>query len=181
MTQANYQTQLSQLLDEYQQIAQLQPQQLLVIGCSTSEVTGKRIGSASSLDAAKQLLPALLDFSRESQVWVAIQCCEHLNRCLVVEQACALHYRLEAVRVRPHAGAGGALSQIAMEQFAQPVVVESLLSQAHGGVDIGDTLIGMHLRRVAVPVRLSGHVGVAHITAASTRPMLIGGQRARYE
>ncbi|HPU75865.1 MAG TPA: TIGR01440 family protein, partial [Bacillota bacterium] len=116
---------------------------------------------------------------RESQLYLAVQCCEHLNRALVVERECAGRYGLELVTVIPHLRAGGALSAAAMKEYGDPVVVESI--SAHAGMDIGDTFIGMHLRHVAVPVRLEiTKIGDAHLTMARTRPKLIGGERALY-
>jgi uncharacterized protein (TIGR01440 family) len=123
----------------------------------------------------KGLLPVI----QENKLFLAIQCCEHLNRALVVEKACAEKYGLEIVAVMPHPKAGGSLSASAMEKFNQPVVVETIT--AHAGLDIGDTFIGMHLKRVAVPVRLAAkNIGQAHLTAARHRPKLIGGARAKY-
>ena len=116
----------------------------------------------------------------EHDVFLAIQCCEHLNRALVVEQSCCEQYLLEKVNVKPVARAGGALADSAMKTYKNPVVVETIV--AHAGVDIGATLIGMHLKKVAVPVRLSiKNIGAAMIIAARTRPKYIGGHRAQYE
>ena len=113
------------------------------------------------------------------KLYLAIQCCEHLNRALVVEEECALKYGLEIVSVVPHEKAGGSLATVAMTSFRKPVVVETIA--AHAGLDVGDTFIGMHLKRVAVPVRLAvKQIGKAHVTAARTRPKFIGGDRARY-
>lgn len=173
---------LGSLLEEYQQAAGLAPGQLMVIGCSSSEVVGQRIGTGSSLDAAAEIMEAITGFAAKYGIFVAIQCCEHLNRSLVVERECMEKYGLDQVSVIPYAKAGGAVAQRAMERFRDPVVVETLRNLAHGGMDIGDTFIGMHLRRVAVPVRLSSSsLGGAHVTAAKTRPPLVGGPRAKYE
>jgi|CZCA01.1.fsa_nt_gi uncharacterized protein (TIGR01440 family) len=159
--------------------ARLKPHDIVVVGCSTSEVMGRKIGSASSVDVAEAIMAGLLPVISENQLYLAIQCCEHLNRALVVEQECAERYRLERVTVIPHVAAGGALAAEAMKRFADPVVVESIC--AHAGLDIGDTFIGMHLKRVAVPVRLEvTKIGAGHLTAARTRPKLIGGERAHY-
>lgn len=166
---------LSRLLN----IANLEPGMIIVVGCSTSEVMGKRIGSASNVDTAEAIMAGLLPVAREHDVYLAIQCCEHLNRALVVEKECKDRYGLEEVTVIPHQDAGGALAAVAMRQFQDPVVVETI--SAHAGMDIGDTLIGMHLKRVAVPVRLDmDSIGHAHLTFARTRPKLIGGPRAKY-
>lgn len=159
--------------------ANFQPKKILVVGCSTSEVAGKPIGSAGSLEIAGTIFNELDSATRERELYLAIQCCEHLNRALVVEEACAREYGLEIVNVVPHARAGGALAEQAMGRFERPVVVAEI--KAHGGLDIGDTFIGMHLRPVAVPVRLPiTQIGHAHLTLARTRPRLIGGERARY-
>ena len=159
--------------------AGLKPHGIVVVGCSTSEVAGHKIGSASSADIADAIMSGLLPIIRESQLYLAVQCCEHLNRALVVERECADRYGLELVTVIPHLKAGGALSAAAMKEYSDPVVVESI--SAHAGMDIGDTFIGMHLRRVAVPVRLEiTKIGDAHLTVARTRPKLIGGERALY-
>jgi len=160
-------------------VAGLRPHDIVVVGCSTSEVAGHRIGSASSADIAEAIMDGLLPIIKEDQLYLAIQCCEHLNRALVVERECAARCELELVTVIPHLKAGGALSAAAMKEYSDPVVVESI--SAHAGMDIGDTFIGMHLRRVAVPVRLEiTRIGDAHLTMARTRPKLIGGERALY-
>ncbi len=160
-------------------IANLEPGTIIVVGCSTSEVMGRKIGSASNMDTAEAIMAGLLPVAREHDVYLAIQCCEHLNRALVVEKECKDRYGFEEVTVIPHQDAGGALAAVAMRQFQDPVVVEAI--SAHAGMDIGDTLIGMHLKRVAVPVRLDiQSIGNAHLTFARTRPKLIGGARAKY-
>lgn len=160
-------------------VADLKPGNILVVGCSTSEITGQRIGSASSIEVAESLMDVLLPIIKENNIYLAIQCCEHLNRALVVEKECAEKYGLEIVSVVPHPTAGGSLGAVAMERYDRPVVVESIA--AHAGLDIGDTFIGMHLRHVVVPVRLGlTEIGSAHLTAARVRPKLIGGERARY-
>lgn len=169
-------TALAELLTE----AGLRQGQLLVVGCSTSEVRGEKIGSAGSEDVAAVILEALVEGCSSRGIGLAVQCCEHLNRALVMEQPVAERYGLEEVSVVPVPQAGGALAARAMREFAQPVVVETVA--AHAGLDIGSTLIGMHLKRVAVPVRLrQKYVGQAAVTAARTRPKLIGGARAVYD
>lgn len=161
------------------EVAGLKPGQILVVGCSTSEVIGRRIGTATNLDVARAILEPLLEVTGERGIYLAIQGCEHINRALVVEAEAMEKYGLEEVTVYPVPGAGGALAFLAMDRFRRPVVVESI--QAHAGMDIGDTFIGMHLRRVVVPVRLDIQaIGAAHLTLARTRPKLIGGERARY-
>jgi uncharacterized protein (TIGR01440 family) len=165
---------------ELLEAADLKPEQILVVGCSTSEVQGAKIGTLSSEDVAATILAALSSCCRSRQVYLAVQCCEHLNRALVVEQEVADLYGFEVVSVVPVPKAGGAMAAQAIKEFVAPVVVETI--QAHAGIDIGSTLIGMHLRRVAVPVRLAErYIGQAAVTAARTRPKLIGGSRAVYE
>lgn len=172
--------QAAAVADELLAQAGLREGEILVVGCSTSEVTGNRIGKASIPPAAEALLEGLLPVLRERGVFLAAQCCEHLNRALIVERACAEKYGLTPVCVRPVPKAGGAFAAAVYERMAQPVAVEQI--RAHAGLDIGGTLIGMHLREVAVPVRLSlERIGAAHILCARTRPKYIGGPRAVYE
>ncbi|WP_243094249.1 TIGR01440 family protein [Thermus thalpophilus] len=154
---------------------------LFVLGGSTSEVLGEKVGTRPSLGVAEAILEGLLPPLLERGVHVAVQGCEHLNRALVVERETARAYGLEEVTVFPHPKAGGALATVAFLRYQDPVVVESLKAQAHGGMDIGGVLIGMHLRPVAVPLRLSVRkLGEAVLLAAKTRPKLIGGARAVY-
>ena len=162
-------------------IAAASPQagQLFVLGCSTSEVLGEAIGTARSPETAGVIVATLRKVTAAHGLYLAVQCCEHLNRALVVEEEAARRYGLTEVTVRPVPDAGGSAAACAFDTFAHPVVVASL--QAHLGLDIGQTLIGMHLRPVAVPVRLKlSKLGHAVLTAARTRPPLIGGARARY-
>ncbi|MGP3560133.1 TIGR01440 family protein [Geobacillus sp. BK01] len=152
---------------------------IVVIGCSTSEVLGERIGTAGSTDVAAMLFAELDAWRRETEIELAFQCCEHLNRALVVERETARAHGLEAVSVIPVPQAGGAMAAYAYRHLADPVVVEAI--RADAGIDIGHTLIGMHLKPVAVPVRVPvKHVGSACVTLAKTRPKLIGGARAVY-
>ncbi|WP_274654323.1 TIGR01440 family protein [Paenibacillus humicola] len=153
--------------------------QLLVVGASTSEVLGKRIGTSGTLEAAQAIYAGVDTARRAIGFWPAFQCCEHLNRALVVEREAAERYGLEEVAAVPVPKAGGSMAAYAYRQLANACLVETV--QAHAGIDIGDTLIGMHLRRVAVPVRPSiREIGAAHVTMAYTRPKLIGGARAVY-
>lgn len=153
--------------------------QIFVLGCSTSEVLGNKIGTGGSSEMAVAMFKALKKVCDEHQLYLAVQCCEHLNRSLVVEAEAAEKYSLEEVTVRPVPHAGGAMGTAAYENFETPVVVEAV--SAHLGLDIGQTLIGMHLKRVAVPVRLQyKKIGEAVLTAARTRPPLVGGPRAQY-
>lgn len=172
--------QTTHMVTELLQSAKLRPGQILVVGCSTSEVLGAKIGSGGSSTVAKAILDSLRQVCTQSGIYLAVQCCEHLNRALVIEQQVAIGYNLDEVMVMPVPTAGGALGAQAMADFEHPVVVESI--KAHAGLDIGSTLIGMHLKAVAVPVRLAQkNIGQAVVTAARTRPKLIGGPRAVYE
>ena len=151
---------------------------IVVIGCSTSEVVGAAIGTNSSSEAAKEIFTALYDSAKENGVYIAIQCCEHLNRAVVIEKA-AVPYA-ETVNVVPQKKAGGSLATEAYSAFQNPVVLEEI--KADAGMDIGYTLIGMHLKKVAVPLRLENNkIGFATVLAARTRPKFIGGIRAIYD
>ncbi len=155
------------------------PVKLLVIGGSSSEIAGGTIGHNSTYEYGEAVVEAVLKVCREAGVAPAFQCCEHLNRALIMERETAERYGYEIVWVVPRIKAGGSLATAAWKRFSDPVAV--LAIQADAGLDIGQTLIGMHLRRVAVPVRLSiSRVGEARITAARTRSLLVGGERARY-
>lgn len=158
----------------------LEKGQILVIGCSTSEVVGKHIGTSGTEEAAEQVFLAVESLRRELGIFIAFQCCEHLNRALVVEKELIRHYPLlEQVSAVPVPKAGGAMAAYAYRHLQEPCLVETI--QAHAGIDIGETLIGMHLRRVAVPFRPSiRQIGLARVNAAYTRPRLIGGGRAVY-
>ncbi len=161
------------------EVAALKLGQILVVGCSSSEMIGERIGKHSSKEAAEALYGALAPVLKEQGIYLAAQCCEHLNRALIIERACAEKYGYDPVWVKPQPKAGGSFATTAWEHMDDPVAVEMI--RAHAGLDIGSTLIGMHLRRVAVPVRLSVRtIGAAPLTAARTRPAYIGGPRAEY-
>jgi len=152
---------------------------ILVIGCSSSEVTGGRIGKNSSEEIGQVIFQTAKKITDEMGVFLACQCCEHLNRALVIETACAEKYGYEPVCVVPWLHGGGSFATAAYHHFSQPVVVEHI--KASAGIDIGDTLIGMHLKDVAVPVHFSQQkIGEAHVVAAYSRPKLIGGERAHY-
>ncbi|MBT9252429.1 MAG: Hypothetical protein ywlG [Brockia lithotrophica] len=156
----------------------LTSQHLLVVGLSTSEVVGLPIGKGSNLAVARALFEVLDAFRRDTGVHVAVQCCEHLNRALVVRPETVERFALEPVLVRPVPEAGGAFATVAYEAWGG-TCVEAV--RAHAGIDVGATLIGMHLKPVAVPVRPPRpFVGQAFVTMAVTRPRLIGGPRARY-
>ena len=174
------QTETASLLEELHNVFPLNENRLLVIGCSTSEVIGERIGTSGTLDTAGAIYQAIAEFTERTKVQVAFQGCEHINRALVVERETATRYSLEEVTVVPVRSAGGAMATYAFNHFKDPVIVEHI--KADAGIDIGDTMIGMHLKHVAVPVRTSvKNIGQAHVTSAITRPKLIGGARACYE
>ena len=171
-------TQTKTVVEEICEKANLKKGNIFVVGCSTSEVIGAKIGTNSSPEIANVLFDALYDYTKEKEIYLAIQCCEHLNRAIVVEKE-AVPYG-ETVNVVPQPKAGGSLATAAYNGFVQPVVVEEI--KADAGIDIGSTLIGMHLKRVAVPVRLENNtIGEATVVAARTRPKFIGGVRAAYD
>lgn len=166
-------------LDGFFLQAELKPKQILILGCSTSEVLGQHIGKGTNTDVAEILLPPLLERVRQMGVYLAVQGCEHINRSLVVEEECVEKYGLEPVTVMPGLKAGGAMSVKAWQSYERPIMVERI--RGHAGIDVGDTFIGMHLRPVVVPIRLPiKEIGQAHLTVARTRPRLIGGSRACY-
>ncbi len=155
---------------------------MLVVGCSTSEIMGRLIGTGSNEDAAKAVMDAVLPRVKERGLFLAVQCCEHLNRCLVVERGCMEKYDLQQVWVRPHLHAGGAFAMQALARFDDHVMVEDLRGKAAAGLDIGGTLIGMHMHPVVVPVHAKTRkIGEANVTAARTRPKYVGGPRAQYD
>ena len=165
------------LMEEFVEKANLKPGNIMVIGCSTSEIIGSKIGSNSSPDTAAIVFEAIHSYAKEKGIYLAIQCCEHLNRAIVVERK-AVPFA-EPVNVVPQPKAGGSFATQAYAHFEEPVVLEEI--KADAGIDIGFTLIGMHLRKVAVPVRLENNmIGEALVVAARTRPKFIGGVRAMY-
>lgn len=177
--QTLWQLQLEEVLSELEQQIQFKKGQVFVVGCSTSEIVGERIGTGGGLDIAESLFEPLQKFAARHRIFLAFQGCEHINRALTMERQAAEKYGWEPVSVIPVAKAGGSMSAYAFNNLQDPVVVEEI--QAHGGIDIGQTMIGMHLKRVAVPVRTSVKlVGEAIVSAATTRPKLIGGERASY-
>ena len=171
-------TQTKAVIGEICEKANLQKGNIFVVGCSTSEVIGAKIGTNSSPEVAQVLFDALHDYAKEKGIYLAIQCCEHLNRTIVVEKEAVPN--AEIVNVVPQPKAGGSLATAAYNGFTNPVVVEEI--KADAGIDIGSTLIGMHLKKVAVPVRLENNtIGEATVVAARTRPKFIGGVRAVYD
>lgn len=171
-------TQVKTAAEELVQIAGLKKGDILVVGCSSSEIIGSKIGSNSSPEVAEAVFTALMEVLSSKGIWLAAQCCEHLNRAIVVERDAVP--QADIVNVVPQPKAGGSFGTAAYRGFTHPVVVEKI--RADAGLDIGGTLIGMHLKEVAVPVRLSvKNVGEAILLAARTRPKFIGGCRAVYD
>lgn len=171
--------QLEQLLSEMAEQTTFTKGTFFVVGCSTSEIAGKRIGTGGALEVADALFAALQAFAEKHGVYLAFQGCEHINRALTIEREAAEKFNLDAVSVIPAVRAGGSMSTYAFEHLKDAVVVESI--RANAGIDIGQTLIGMHLKPVAVPLRTSiNKIGDAIVTVATTRPKLIGGERAIY-
>ncbi|WP_084244242.1 TIGR01440 family protein [Planomicrobium okeanokoites] len=177
--QSLWQLQLEETLGELEQAIDFRKGQVFVVGCSTSEVLGQHIGTGGGLDIAESLYEPLQKFAARHKIFLAFQGCEHINRALTIERHAAEKYGWEPVSVIPVAKAGGSMSAYAYSAMNDPVVVEEI--KAHAGIDIGQTMIGMHLKRVAVPVRTSVKlIGDAIVSAATTRPKLIGGERASY-
>lgn len=166
------------VLEELGEKAKLNKGDIVVVGCSTSEIIGSVIGTDSSPDTAKIVFEGLYDCAKEKGWYLAVQCCEHLNRAIIIEKE-AVPFA-ERVNVVPQPKAGGSMATQAYAHFENPVAVEQI--KADAGIDIGFTLIGMHLKRVAVPVRLENNrIGEAFVVAARTRPAFIGGERAIYD
>ena len=179
METAQITAQAQQAATELLEAAHLETGDLFVVGCSSSEITGGRIGKQSSMEAAQAVLEGVLPVLQAQGLSLAAQCCEHLNRAIVVERDVARERGYEIVAAIPQPHAGGSWATCCWQAFSDPVLVEEVRAEA--GMDIGGTLIGMHLRRVAVPVRLSlDHIGQAVLLCARTRPKFIGGARAVY-
>ena len=170
----------TEIIEELIETANMKPGQIMVIGCSSSEIAAHTIGHYSSKEVGETVFQALNTVAKKHQIYLAAQCCEHLNRAIIIEEEAAEKYGLEMVNVKPQLKAGGSFSVAAWNNFASPCAVEKI--QAHAGIDIGDTLIGMHLRSVAVPVRTKRNsIGSAHVVCARTRLKFIGGERAIYQ
>lgn len=171
---------LTKALQSLFEVAKLEKGDIFVVGCSTSEILGNRIGSSGSEDCAKAVFETVNAFCKTHGVFLAAQCCEHLNRAIVIEKEAYRFHRLDnRVNAVPQIHAGGSFATTAYKGFDDPVVVESI--KADAGIDIGDTFIGMHLRPVAVPVRVGiFEIGCAHLTLVRTRRKYIGGERAVY-
>jgi len=161
--------------------AKIKEGQLFVIGCSSSEIVGEHMGTASSKDAAEAVFGVIIPELKKAGVSIAVQCCEHLNRSLVVEREVAVRYGFEEVNVIPQPHAGGAFAVKAYGSFDDPIVVESINACADAGIDIGGVMVGMHIHSVVVPLRLDNrNIGKAIVVAARRRPKYVGGIRAVY-
>lgn len=170
--------QTTAVVSELYEKAKLKKGSIIVVGCSTSEVVGSTIGTNSNVEVAGEIFKALHDYTKSKEVYLAIQCCEHLNRAIIIERE-AVPFA-EPVNVVPQPKAGGSLATQAYAAFTHPVALEEI--KADAGLDIGFTLIGMHLKKVAVPLRLEHHtIGEAMVIAARTRAKFIGGERAMYD
>jgi len=169
-----------EVVEELLSIAKLGEGDILVVGCSSSEVAGQKIGTYSSEEIGKIIFATLNSMLSEKGIYLACQCCEHLNRALIIEKELAIKLRIPIVNVVPQIKAGGSFATAAYAGFENAVAVENI--QANAGIDIGDTLIGMHLQPVAVPVRtMKKTIGEAHVVCARTRAKFIGGTRACYD
>lgn len=171
-------SQTENVIAELCEKAKLKKGNIVIVGCSTSEVVGSAIGTDSNPDVAGEIFSALYDYTKSKGIYLAVQCCEHLNRAVITEREAVPFSQI--VNVVPQPKAGGSLATKAFLAFSDPVAVESI--KADAGIDIGFTLIGMHLKSVAVPLRLKNNtIGCTMVVAARTRPKFIGGERAVYD
>ncbi len=169
----------SMLLDELKATFFFNENEICLIGCSTSEVIGQRIGSVGSMEVAESIFKELEKVKQQTGVSFAFQGCEHINRAITIERSDFNPLTMEEVTVVPDVHAGGSLATYAYQHMEDPVVVEHI--SVPKGIDIGQTLIGMHIKHVCVPVRTSiKQVGEAIVTIATSRPKKIGGERAKY-
>ena len=168
------------IMTELLEVSNLKKGDIFVVGCSSSEIIGQKIGKGSTPEVANEVFHVIYEILKKKGIYLAAQCCEHLNRAIIVERECAEKYGYEIVNVKPQPKAGGSFATAAYANFSDPVAIEAV--SAGAGIDIGGTLIGMHLKRVAVPVRTSiSKIGEANVLCARTRPKFIGGSRAVYE
>jgi len=173
-------SQVKEAAEQFLVFAKMKPGQILAVGCSSSEIASCKIGSYSSAEIGEAVFEELQSACEKNGIYLAAQCCEHLNRALIIEEEAAEKYGYEPVNVIPQLKAGGSFSVAAWKGMKSPVAVEKIA--ANGGIDIGDTLIGMHLKAVAVPVRTGiDKIGGAHVVYARVRPKFVGGQRACYD
>ena len=179
MTYDEIKAQAKAAITELIEKSHLEKGDIFIVGCSSSEIKGETIGKGSDIDAAKAVYEGIKPVLDEKGVYLAAQCCEHLNRAVIMEREALLPGQ-DIVNVVPKLHAGGSFAVTVYENAKAPVAVETV--RAAGGMDIGDTLIGMHLKPVAVPVRISTkEIGRAHVVCARTRPKFIGGERAVYD
>ncbi|RKM58486.1 TIGR01440 family protein [Butyrivibrio sp. X503] len=176
-------SQSKQAVTEILEGARLTKGSLFVVGCSSSEILGDQIGTATNLDSANAVFDGIVPVLKENGIFMAAQCCEHLNRALVVEREVMEKYGFEQVNAIPQPNhAGGAFATVCYQRFNDPVLVESINQKADAGIDIGGTMIGMHMHHVVVPMRISlRKIGAAPIICARHRPKYVGGQRAIYD
>ncbi|MCI5649783.1 MAG: TIGR01440 family protein [Fusicatenibacter sp.] len=168
-----------EITEELIETAKMKRGQILVVGCSSSEIAHYRLGTHSSEEIGKAVFDAIYESANAHGIYLAAQCCEHLNRAVILEREAAERYGYEAVSVVPWLKGGGSFAMAAYYGLKEPSAVEHV--KAHAGMDIGDVLIGMQLRDVAVPVRTARNsIGDAHVVCARTRPKYIGGERAHY-
>lgn len=154
---------------------------IVIVGCSTSEIGGHLIGTASSEEIAMAVMDAVLPELQKKGAYLAAQCCEHLNRAIVIEREAIRRYGFDEVNVIPWLHAGGAFAVEALKRFGHAAVVENILAKAVAGVDIGGTFIGMHIKPVVVPIHSTNKkIGMANVLMARSRPKYIGGPRAQY-
>ncbi len=175
--------QARQAVTEILEGARLKKGSIFVIGCSSSEILGDQIGTATSMEAAEAVYDGIIPVLRENGILAAAQCCEHLNRALVVERSTREKFGFEQVNAIPQPNhAGGALGTVCYQKFDDPVLVEDIGARADAGIDIGGTMIGMHMHSVVVPMRISlRKIGEASIICARHRPKYVGGKRAIYD
>ncbi len=179
MTYELIKEQTKTVVEELLKKAKLKAGDILVVGCSSSEIRGSHIGKNSDIDAAKAVYDSIKESTENKGIYIAAQCCEHLNRAIVTERE-ALPLGTQIVNAVPTIHAGGSFATTLYKNAKRPVLVETI--EADAGIDIGSTLIGMHLKAVAVPVRVSiNTIGHAHVVCARTRPKFIGGSRAVYD
>ena len=179
MTYEKIKEQAEAAVNELLEKSHMEKGDIFIVGCSSSEIKGEHIGQGSDIDAAKAVFEAIKPILDERGIFLAAQCCEHLNRAVIIEREALLPGQ-EIVNVVPQLHAGGSFAVTTYENLKDPVAVETV--RAAGGIDIGDTLIGMHLKPVAVPVRIATkEIGCAHVVCARTRPKFIGGSRAVYD
>ena len=165
-----------QNFDELKDMSFFKKGELCIIGCSTSEVIGEKL---VQWDQWILLKKALKQIEKDTGVSFVFQGCEHINRAITMESTNFNPLTMEEVTVVPDVHAGGSLSTYAYQHMKDPIVVEHITVPK--GIDIGQTLIGMHIKHVCVPVRTSvKQVGEAIVTIATSRPKKIGGERAKY-